>query len=258
MRKIINVTDITEYLYCPRKVYLKLVKGIREPPSRKMIFGMLRHKVFDLFNKNESVLVSGIKTNINEKEILAIYKNFLIEITKETFLLNKNLAFNFKITYDELLKSVNETMDSEILLRINSVRTAMNLGFFGRELWRNLKPKYLTEYKLESFELGLRGRIDRVRLDENIEPYEIKTRERIFDSDKIQLAAYALLLESQFGKKVEKGIIELLGKKEEVMLDKEIKNEVLEIAEKIRNMTEGVMPENFNKCRECRFKDECE
>lgn len=260
MKRIINITDITEYLYCPRKVYLKIVKGIKAPPNKKMILGMLRHKVFDVFNKNESSLVSGIKSKLQEKEIEKLYDDLLNEIIKETLILNKNLVNNFQINEKDFSHSVKETSNPEIKLRVDSVAKALSLGFFGKELWRNLKPKYLTEFKIESPELGLRGRVDRIKFSEEILPVERKTREKIFESDKIQLAGYALLLENEFGKPISQGIIEIMGKQETVLLDEELKNKVLDIAEKIRNLKDetAFTPSNFSKCENCEFRQDCE
>lgn len=260
MKRIINITDITEYLYCPRKVYLKLVKGIRAPPTTRMINGMLRHKVFDVFNKNEKVLVSGIKSGLKQEEIKKLYENLINNIANETILLNQNLISKFNINKAEFAGSINKTIEPEIKLRVEALITVINSGFLGAELWRNLKPKYLTEYKIESPSLGLRGRVDRIKFEDSILPIERKTRERIFDSDKIQLAGYALLLEQEFSRKVDSGIIEITGKHEQVELTDELKNKVLEIADKIRNLTEenAYSPSNFSKCESCEFREECE
>jgi CRISPR/Cas system-associated exonuclease Cas4 (RecB family) len=258
MKRIINITDITEYLYCPRKVYLKIVKGIRAPPTKQMILGMLRHKVFDIFNKNEKALVSGIKSRISGSEIKKLYENLINNITKETLLLNQNLASKFSINNKEFSSSVLKTSTPEINLRIPAVINTINSGFLGSELWHNLNPKYLTEYKIESLELGLRGRVDRIKFAEFPVPIERKTRERVFESDKIQLAGYSLLLESEFSRKVDLGIVEILGKEEQIELTQELKNKVLEIAEKIRNLDDNAeMPSNFQKCQNCEFKEDC-
>ncbi len=259
MKKIINITDITEFLYCPRKVYLRLVKGIRTPPNQRMINGMLRHKVFDLFNKNEKVLVESIKIKIPEKEIKKLYETLLINITKEVLMQNQNLAGSFGIDEKEFSNSISKTTNPEINLRVSAVSKTLEKGFLGKELWRNLKPKYLTEYRIESQELGLRGRIDRIMFSESPIPIEIKTREKIYDSDKIQLAGYALLLEKEFNKNIGKGAVEYLGKREDIELTEELKNQVLEIAEKIRNMTEenASFPSNFEKCKSCALKENC-
>ena len=99
----------------------------------------------------------------------------------------------------------------------------------------------------------------KTEIGEKIFPYEIKTRDEIFESDKIQLAAYALLLEEEFGKKVEKGVIETSKSKQEVELDKGQKLLVLEIIEKIRNLDKENpgFQNNLSKCRSCKFNELC-
>lgn len=258
--RIINITDITEYLYCQRKVYLKLVKGIKSPPNQRMINGMLRHKVFDIFNKNEKNLIENIKEKINEEKIRRLYEHMLVSMANEVLMLNENLARKFSINNSDFLSSIKKTFASEIELRIQSITASLNQGFLDKELWRELKPKYLTEYKILSEELGLQGRVDRVRFSDSILPVEIKTRDKIFESDKIQLAGYALLLEKEFGKSIGSGIIELLGNQQEIELTSELKAKVLEIAGKIRSMTEETaeFPSNFEKCRNCMLKENCD
>lgn len=257
MKTLINVTDITAYLYCPRKVYLRLVKGIKEPPNKKMISGFLKHKIFDIFNKNESAIVSGIKENLSEEELQSLYKTHLTNLTQEISVTYQNMITSFGINQQELLDNVLEFMEKEIKLRVKAIKTVLNLNYRGKELWRNLKPKYLTEFEITSQELGLKGRIDRVKLENEILPYEIKTREEIYESDKIQLAAYSLLLQEEFGKKIEKGIVETKKKEEEIDITDEMKENVLEIAEDIRQMKNAEMPNNFNKCKDCRLREDC-
>jgi|WetSurMetagenome_2_1015567.scaffolds.fasta_scaffold125385_2 CRISPR-associated protein Cas4 len=260
MKKLVNITDITAYLYCPRKIYLRIVKGMSYPPNEKMIIGRLRHEVFDIFNKNEEILVSGIKSNLPENEIGKLYETLLDNIIKETLVLNNYLIRKFAINEEDFSKSVKQSAHPEISLRTLAVKNTLNLGFLGQDLWKNLKPKYHTELKLESSELGLKGRIDRVKIEDEILPYEVKTRDKVYDSDKIQLAGYALLLESRFNKPVNRGIIEFLGKQENIILDEKLKSQVLDIAEKIRNLTEetAFTPSSFSKCNNCEFKKDCD
>ncbi len=259
MKPLINVTDIISYLFCPRKLYLKLVKGIKEPPNQKMIAGFLKHKVFDIFNKNEQVLVSSIKEDINKEKITEMYEKYLTDITEETAETYSNMVRSFSINPDELLKDILILMSKEIKLRADSIKAILHL-YKGKDLWRNLTPKYLTEFEIISYELGLKGRIDRVKFEEEIMPYELKTREEIYESDKLQLAAYSLLLEKEFNRKINKGIIEVKNKQEEIIITEQMKSQVLEIAEKIRKFEKDKEPNfysNFNKCEYCRLKEEC-
>lgn len=254
--KLINITDITGYLFCQRKIYLKLIKGIKEPANKKMILGMLRHKIFDDFNKNEQLIVESITKPKSIREIKALYYDSL------TSTINKVLSY-----YSKMLKTwgigknefdeVKEKIENEIEIKIESMNKGIENGFLGKELWENLKPKFLTEIELISEKFGLKGRVDRIEISDSIIPYELKSRENIFDSDKIQLAAYALLLEDNFKKKIDFGIIETKTKREEVIINEEMKKHVLEIADKIRNMTNAEITSNFAKCENCGLKEEC-
>ncbi len=256
MKKLINITDITSYLYCPRKLWLKM-KGFKEPATQKMISGFLKHKVLDIFNKNESSIVSSIKEKINLSGLNQLYKDNLLNIARQVLESHKSQAQAFGINEQDFLKQILKISEPEIKLRVESISQSQEKGFLGKELWRNLKPKYLTEFEIVSEELGLKGRVDRIKLQEEIIPYEFKTREEIYESDKIQLAAYALLLEQEFSKPIALGIIETSSQVLEIELTQELKNQVLEIAEKIRNLEEPSLPSNFNKCRACKFQKEC-
>jgi len=259
MKTIINVTDITSYLYCPRKLWLKLVKGKKEPPNKKMISGFLKHKVFDIFNKNEQAIASSIQENLTKEQIFSLYQRYITDITKETISTYSNMIKSFCINPNDLINETLTFLENDIKLRVKAIEKILPL-YKGKELWRNLKPKYLTEFEITSQELGLKGRIDRIKFDGEILPYELKTRENIYEEDKIQLAAYSLLLEEEFGKKIEKGIIESGKQEEEIEISEENKNKVLEIAELIRQMKEGKEPQfnnNFLKCKNCIQKEDC-
>jgi len=258
-KKLINVTEITEYLYCPRKVYLKKIKGLKEIQNEKMVSGMLKHQVFEAFGNDERFLVSEITENIKEHEILNIYRKHLEVLSKYVIDSNLDKIKQFNISPEKFLADINNFMNREFDIRIVSVKKALDLGFLGADLWKNLKPKYITELRLESEILGLRGRVDRLKIDDEIVPYELKTRKEIYDSDKIQLAAYALLLEEKYGQPVTKGRVESQEKEEDILITPELKDKVLKIAEEIRNMDSA--PEfklsNFNKCNYCSFNNDC-
>lgn len=258
MKEIINITDIVSYTFCPRKVWLKKICKIREPLTKLMLLGSLRHKILDIFNKSESAIVSSIQEKLEPANILELYKKSLQQITSEIFDRNRRMITSYKIDQFEFYQNLLKYLEKELSLRIKTILKAIELGFLGKELWRNLKPKYLTEFKLESVELGLRGRIDRIKFENEIIPYEIKSRPGVFDSDKLQLAGYALLLEQEFGKPVNLGIIETTTSSEQVDITKQDKDRILEIAEEIRKlMSSPALESNFKKCNSCSLKKEC-
>ena len=222
-----------------------------------MILGFLKHKIFDILNKNESSIVSEIKQTIDKQQIINLYNSHLLTIIKQTAEYYKNMISGFKISVQDLETQTLDFLKKDLDIRAVSIIKTLSSGYLGKELRRNLTPKYLTEFQIISSNLAIKGRIDRVKIEKEILPYEIKTREEVFESDKIQLAAYSLLLEDEFGKPIAKGIIETKNKQEEILLTPELKNRVLEIADKIREMKESSFLSNFNKCKNCEIKDSC-
>ena len=217
---------------------------------------MLRHKIFDDFNKKEKEIVESITKPKTTKEIKTLYHDSLISTLNKVLSDYSNMLKTWKIDKNEF-NEVKEKIENETELKISSLLETIKKGFLGKQLWENLKPKFLTEYEIISNELGLKGRVDRIQIGSEIIPYEIKSRENIYDTDKLQLAAYALLLESHFNKKISLGIIETLSKKHEIIINEEMKKQVLDIADKIRNMQDAEITSNFAKCQNCGLREEC-
>jgi len=256
-KQIISVSDITAYLYCPRKLWLAKVKGIREPQTREMILGRIKHKALELFNLLEQDFIIFISSAFAEKDILEKYKYLMRQAAIKAYEINADIAERFNINLTTFLAEFLPNTEQEIKIRISPLLESMKL-YKGREIWEHLSPKYKAEFSLISENLGIKGRIDRVSFGKEILPFEIKTRSKqnIYDSDKIQLAAYALLLEDKFKKNIEKGIIELGNKQQEILLDSNLKSQVIELAEKVRNI-QGEFPSSFSKCQSCGIKEEC-
>jgi len=261
LKKMITISDIVSWLYCPRKLYLSVVKGIRGPPNKLMIEGKLRHNILESFSNREENLVKNIVKDSLPEEFLLSYQSFLRDIAKEVFMKNNNLIDSFSIDRTELFKKILQNFEEDMKIRVLSIKQGILDGFLGEDLWKNLKPKYISEMKLESEILGLKGRIDRVEFNEDkIIPYELKSRDnKIFFSDEIQLTAYAMLLEDNYKKIISEGMIECSGKKQKTEIKEENKIIVLDIAEKIRNIDKNVpeMPSNFGKCSKCDLREDC-
>lgn len=263
-KKMINVSDIASWLYCPRKVYLAKVKKIRMPPTKEMILGKIKHNILELFSKNEEKIVSKIDKDYDKIDILLLYENFLKEIADKVFYDNHELVEGFKINKEFAVKKIISEFSEDFKIRIESLKKKMKEGFFANELWKNLDIIYVSELAVESENLGIRGRVDRIEIDkikDRIIPFELKTRETgIFHADDIQLTAYAMLLEEKYSRKIKSGIIESGNKKEEREISEENKREVLNIVEDIRKLESGIIPSmlsNFNKCKSCAFNEVC-
>ncbi len=262
--KTISVSDINAWLYCPRKVYLQKICGLQSPPNRNMLIGKLKHNILEAVSKKEESLVSQINSNFDSIDIVFLYEDFIKRISEQVFIQNANQVERFMIDKEDILKKVLRDFSEDLKLRVSAIKEAISRGFEKETIWKNLESVYISEIRLESENLGLRGRVDRIlvnRKDNSIIPFEIKSREeRIFLSDELQLTAYAMLLEELYHTKIQKGFVEVGNRKQEIEISDQKKSEVLKIADEIRNLNESNVPpiqSNFNKCRICEFKEEC-
>ena len=110
---------------------------MKEPPTKQMMLGFLKHKIFDLFNKNEPLIVSRITENISKKEISELYKTNLVKLIKETMNEYERIVKGFKLSEIDILDSVFKFMKKEISLRADTIKQTLDLGLSGKELWRN-------------------------------------------------------------------------------------------------------------------------
>ena len=260
---MINVTDLNEYMFCPRKIYLQKIKGFRLRPTLPMIKGRLKHIIIEDFSKGEENLVSGIGSVLNSEQILELYRKNCFMLCQNVFSEHSNLVRGFRIEMDGFWKEFWGTFEEEILLRADAISDIISKGIFGADLWNNIEPKYESEMKIESERLGMRGRVDRVEVwKEKIVPCEIKNKisAQFYESDAIQLAAYAMLLEERFSKAIAKGVVQYKDKKLVVDIDGRIREKVKMIMNGINKLNEQPCPpisENFKKCNSCNLKEEC-
>ena len=263
-QKIISITDLTAWLYCPRKLYLTKVKRISQPLTKEMLAGKIKHSILENFSKKEKELISKIETYKDNLELVFIYEDFLKQIATSIFYENREAIDSFKINSDELLRKILKDFTEDIRLRVKSINEKLAQGFFKEKLFDSLDTIYISELSLESEHYALRGRVDRIqisKLTNQIIPFELKNREqKIFLSDEIQLTAYAMLLEDHFKTIIKNGIVEAGSLKKEIEITQEKKDEVLRIAEEIRNMPQNFAPpmqSNFAKCKSCSLNEIC-
>jgi len=263
-KKLISISDLNAWLYCPRKVYLTKVCNLPTIQNRNMVIGRLKHNILEAFSKQEEKFVSKIDKDFDKLDLLFLYEDFLKSIANIVFIENMQMINKFMIDRDDIMKKVLRDFSEDIKLRIQSLKEKTSLGIFKENLWNSLENFYISELRLESENLGLKGRVDRILIskkDNSIIPFELKSREdNIFHSDEIQLTAYAMLLEDKYRREIKKGIVEAGNNRKEILITENNRAEVLKLADEIRNIADNPAPpiqSNFNKCRNCEFSEEC-
>ena len=265
----IPVTLLSAYIYCPRKLFLEQVLLLEEPPKESIVLGSIRHETYELINKKEEDIIVSITKNISLDEIKNIYRQNYLKILRNVLVYNKRRVDEADMNLLDAYRRISPFIIEESAMRSLNISNFIKINnVFGDELWHLLTPKIISELRVESDNLKLKGVVDQVHVYENeYVPFELKTgrmpADGVWPSHRIQLAAYSMLLKERFRKQVKEGYIYYLDSKSKRHLainpfmeeeGKQVTNEVIELLEKKR------LPDfckNEGKCRKCGLRETC-
>ncbi|MBI2650374.1 CRISPR-associated protein Cas4 [Candidatus Woesearchaeota archaeon] len=265
----ISVTMLSSYLYCSRKLFLEKVLMLEEPPKESVVMGSIRHETYDKINKSEEEIVVSITKKAPLDIIETIYKQKYLQILRKSIASNKKRLEEVNINMlDAYKKSFPFIIEESSTRAVNIFNFIEENNVFGVELWQKLTPKIISELRIESDELKLKGIIDQVHVyDNEYVPFELKTgrtpQDGVWPSHRIQIAAYSLLLQEKFNKPIKEGFVVYLDTKEKrhIAFNPYMKQEVKQIVNEIIELLESrELPDfcnNENKCRKCGLKQTC-
>jgi CRISPR-associated exonuclease Cas4 len=247
----VKVSDVITYLRCPRMVYFaskghKLVGDITQAHIERMIL-------------KELALIYPLV--ILEKDILSRLNEELRHITSELKLIYRVELEKIEDTLIE--KAASSLKEGLGTIRDSLVRAAQELGL--ESFLAHITPIEL-EPNLYSSKLALAGNPTKlVKIGNKIIPSIIKTGKTpangVWQRDRIQLTAYAMLAEEKYGT-INKGIVEYArsGQYRMIGIRSKERRMVLQIREKIRKIQGGAMPERpaTAPCKYCNFYGICE
>ena len=266
---MLSVTMLSGYMYCPRKLYLERVLGLYEPPKEALVIGSIRHETYDLINKNEENIVKSFKEKTNIVQIREKYKNEFLKFLRIAIIHNRKRLDHFNLEPSEVFKQTFPLIMEEVENRsLNIFNFIQEYNVFGEELWEKLTPKIQSEFRISSEKLGLRGIIDQIEIYEHgFVPVELKTgktpNEGVWPGHKIQIAAYALLLEDHHKKQIKEGFVTYLDTKQrrQIPINPFLRLEVKELIENVNNLLKSKEIPSFcnnqNKCNACGLKQDC-
>ncbi|MBW2990665.1 Dna2/Cas4 domain-containing protein [Candidatus Woesearchaeota archaeon] len=269
---MISVSLLSSYDYCARKLFLEQVLKLVVIPRDVVVKGSIRHEVHDKISKAEESFVKSIKKEVSYKEVLEGYKKSHSNILKHSIIKNKSKLAELKISLSEFFKNT-----WPLVLEESKDRAVNVHGFikkrkvFGDELWKELSPKIETEVFVQSEDLQLKGKIDKLEIYENklvreVVPYELKTgkapKEGVWPGHKLQTGAYVLLLEKN-KMFVREAFVKYLDVNEAraVVMNPFLEKKVIETRDAVLTLFKAkeipVICENKNKCNACALKDKC-
>lgn len=262
---MIAVTDLSAYLFCQRKLYLKKVLHIREKPKQQTLQGTITHRVFELSGKEDKAIISSFTDRSTQDDIEMQYRrvssNALITSIRENKEELKAASVDVLTLYQELLPFfLGEAKAKSAALFSHAHETRK----FGETLWKDV-PKSSSEIRIVSEMLGMTGVID--RLEEGYIPVEIKTgkppQDDVWKEHRIQLGAYILLAEDFFKKEITQGFVEYtaVNERRKVVMNPFLKDEILSLADNVRQLLQqSTLPEKVKeewKCAHCGIQEEC-
>ncbi|RLI92555.1 MAG: CRISPR-associated protein Cas4 [Candidatus Altiarchaeales archaeon] len=255
---IIQVSSLNDYSFCPRAVYLSKVLGVKPKMSRRLLMGSIWHFIMRELSIRQHKFLNRI-TDGGEIRIL---------LSEELEKILRDLPFIYghisKDDLDEFIPILRKEIQNDIDVMSNKLNELITR--FGIEDALRMITPWKVEFQVNSRRLGMRGRIDKVMRNPDIFPVEIKTGKcpetDVWNGNKLQLCAYAMLLEDRFNSKVNYGLIEYTRIQEErrVVMTSALRRNVLEVRDMIIDIINGHIPErikNSNKCNSCVYRHEC-
>lgn len=264
---MLPVTALTTYMFCPRKLYLGQVLGLKEEPSPAAALGILRHRAHDILAENEEALVTNLAVTTPEA-ILEAYRTAAHSAVHAALERSKGFLFKMQLRVDVAEARLTTVVTRLAEFRARQVTPFAEAGLKGRALWEAITPKLRPEFSVSSKKLGVRGKVDLVEVyPTTLRPVELKSgpvpHRGVWHEQRIQVAAYALLLEERFGTPVTRGAVRYLesGEQREVPVNPFLKQEVIQLLDRITKTlkTPAVPPQitNLKKCAACGLRDPC-
>jgi len=267
---MVTATQLSSYLYCPRKLFMSSVLLVEESPKRELVKGRIWHETYESINNAEEKIVSSIKTK-NYQDILDIYLKNYSKLLRDVIIRNKTGLKEFNITMIDVFTEYWPSFEEEAKGHaLNVSRFIDNYDVYGLDLWNKLTPKIFSEQYFKSDRLNLSGVVDVLEIHEIAGkkicvPVELKTGKfpdkGMWDGHRIQLGAYILLLED-LGKSVTEGVVRYKDAEGRVLqMNSFLRDEILTLISKTDILLKGFslpdIADNKNKCKTCQLKAIC-
>ena len=265
----VHVSTLNQYSFCPRSVYLSYVLRLDPEPGIERLRGLLGHAIRkELCLRQSKLIEKTIGADIENLLLLELEK--ILEDIPYIYrnLLDRNSSDDFD--YKDCIPGIRSELEGEISV------IGDKLGIMIEELGIDDAIKIISpwkvEYSLRSDKLNFSGRIDKVMKDKVMGkdayvPVEIKTgkvSDGVWEGDRLQTCAYAMLLEDAFElkKAIPFGFVEYtrVQEKRPVMTTEQLRRRVINTRDEIIDIFDGKVPgacASDRKCQSCGYMGVC-
>ncbi|MBM4305918.1 MAG: PD-(D/E)XK nuclease family protein [Deltaproteobacteria bacterium] len=229
-RKILSPTSINTYLRCPRKYYLKYIKGLKERPSIYLIRGKAVHDTIVKFHALDQPELSDIGKM--KTRILSIFNH------------------TWKGQEGEIQKlglpggMLNEFYQESEEMLMGWLKSHIKAAPEGQS-----KPE--IEVKLFSNIYGVMGIIDAIHRQNgkvSLTDYKTSKKDDLTPDIKIQMAIYALLYQDNYGRLPDTVIIHFLKHGTEVpfKVDNKFTDYAVKLCKEIHEKTSSKNEQDYS------------
>ncbi|MGF7117083.1 CRISPR-associated protein Cas4 [Methanobacterium oryzae] len=266
---MISVSSISEYVYCPAKMYLKYTQD-NSAQTQEMIAGKISQEIRRGYEEITKRNIWNIKENVEIDDIFGILFDEIPQFIENTSNKYYKMDIIDPTNLDELCVNLNENFKLEsqfMALKIKSILN--NTKKRGMEIAEMFYPQSLLEFSLKNEELNLSGKVDKIEIINGIYyPIETKTGippgSGVWLADALQIAAYAILIDYELNKEVLVGFIDYIkiGERRPVVINSILHNKLFGVLDSINGMFEKQEMPEFkifrNKCEKCEYNEICE
>lgn len=255
----VKVSDLTQYGFCPRLVYFLAREQqtvVTSGKERSMIERILLkelafnlHKIYGC----DDMMEEGEEPEEDTKRIIddivddveCIYKKELNTIAEDVFDEAKREFVCHIVEDEDWLRKIRAGNELLVLEKVHG---------------------YDREHVMVSEKLSLSGSVDKlIKTEHEFIPCTIKTGKcpeyGVWRTDRVQLAAYAMLIEEDFETTVKRGFVEYIRAAEfrESTIRRKDRARVLQILKHVKRIKSGVYPDKGVNahCDNCAFVERC-
>jgi len=236
--KFLSPTSINTYLRCPRKYYLKYIKGLKEKPSIHLIRGKAVHDSLARFHQ----------TCREKLDTFEEMKTELLSFLNHSWLEQK-----------EELQKLN--FPEEVLNEYYRESEEMLSGWLKRNMkaTANGKTKPESEIRLFSQRYRVTGIIDTIHNQNGktiLTDYKTSKKDELTQDIKIQMAIYALLYRENYGTLPGSIVIDFLKHDKDIpfKVTDEFPNHAIKICKEVHEKTSSDKEEDYP----CKCNGRCE
>jgi CRISPR-associated exonuclease Cas4 len=216
---MVSVSALSSYIHCPRQFFVHYVLKEALPPKDVIALGLIKHKVYEKISDNEQAIVCSLTPN---SDVRIVLRTNFVKFLRDAVRSYSNYLRRVELPLVDAFRKCLPAIEFEVDARLAPIKSLLDAGLFGEDLYAEIYPKVRSEYSVKALELS--GRVDRLECHtDHVIPVELKSgkppEEGVWDTHRMQVSCYMLMLSEHFGTQVNTAIVHYI--------DSDVKREVI-------------------------------